>query len=183
MGLNTSAPTSPRALSPPPSYFLKAVTARLSDLLCFYVLVMETNSCISLHWAPALFADRGEIISTRIFLHSSGKGWWIKCALYAFVISWTFLQLDTAVVSHPPYMHIYLHKWRSVGQTWLVSPWQKSRPGTDRVHRWFTASYEYADMNIQEGTVNPEGQGRGNIQHLFRQPKTGTITLNICSEC
>lgn len=32
-------------------------------------------------------------------------------------------------------------------------------------------------MNIQEGTVNPEGQGRGNIQHLLRQPKTGTITF------
>lgn len=96
-------------------------------------------------------------------------------------LSWK-LFLDMFAVRHSRrdpssiYAHIFA-KWRSVGQTWLVSLWQKSRPGTDRVHRWFTASYEYADMNIQEGTVNPEEQGRGNIQHLLRQPKTGTITF------
>lgn len=32
-------------------------------------------------------------------------------------------------------------------------------PGTDQVHRWSTVSYEYADMNIQEETVNPVEQG------------------------
>lgn len=35
----------------------------------------------------------------------------------------------------------------------------ESCPGTRRVHRWFTASCEYADMNIQEETVNPKEQG------------------------
>lgn len=36
----------------------------------------------------------------------------------------------------------------------------ESSTGTVRGHRWFTASYEYADMNTQNGAVNPEERGR-----------------------
>lgn len=129
---------SPRALSPPPSYFLKAVTAWLSDLLCFSVLVMETNSCISLHWAPALFAGLGEIISTRIFLHSSGKGWRIICALYAFVISWTFFAVGhSRRVPSSIYAHIFAQITQCGSNLARVTVAEKSswhRPSSQMVH-------------------------------------------------
>lgn len=77
-------------------------------------------------------------------------------------------------------MHIHLQNdaaWIKLGSYHRA----QSCPGTGRVRRWFTASYEYADMNIQEETVNPEEPGLQDIQHLLRQPKNATITY-ICLE-
>lgn len=69
-----------------------------------------------------------------------------------------FFSVIRLIYTQFPVSFIYAQnifaEWRSVGQTWLISAGAESRPGTDRVHRWFTASHEYADMNIREETIN-----------------------------
>lgn len=106
-------------------------------------------------------------------LYPSSSGWlvWLMRSLFLFT---SYLQLDAAEIllifseiclvthgSHPLYMHIYLQndaawvKLCSSHRGWKLScHW----PGSD--HRWFAASYEYADIKTRGETVNLEEQGR-----------------------
>lgn len=167
MGLPTTAPTNSHSL------YLPIIFSCCHSLTVSPALVLFSRgkklqnsplliACI-FHWMwhSHLFF----LLTFRLIIHA--------LLYFIWTVIFHFFQWDTELINllwnlscHtwlPPSIYIctYICKIMQCGSNFARITAAESCPVWPcSVHRWFTASYKYADIKIQEETVNPMEQGR-----------------------